>query len=328
MTKKPLPPYVYIRKGKPYFERRGWASARIFAEPGTPEFAIEYAQILNGNRPAPTKNTFNELVQSYMRSKRYTTKSPRTKADYSKVLDWVRDKLGSHDVRALRRPDVIRARDANKGRFGNYIVQVLRIICEHAIDRGMITENPCKGVSMVKSTASGREAWPTDKIEAFRGKATGRTLLIFELCLGTGQRIGDVLKMRWDAIENDGIAVVQSKTGARLWVPFTRQLRAVLASTKKVGLTICAQNDGRPTSYRGAADMVMKVRRSIGAEDYDLHGLRYSAAAELAAMGMDDDHIMAITGHSTKAMVVKYAGPARQRSRATKVQEERNKIRT
>lgn len=323
--KKHLPPYVYLRKGLPYFERRGWQSCRIFAEPGTPEFAIEYARILAGNKPQPKTRTFNALVQDYLRSDRYKRLSARTKADYGKVLDWVRDKLGAHPVAALRRPDVIRARDVNGGRFGNYIVQVVRLLCEHAIDLGWITENPAKGVSLAKTATGQREAWPQDKIEAFRAKATGRALLVFELCLGTGQRIGDVLKMRWDAVEGDGIKVVQGKTGAKLWVPFTRHLREVLAATPKRGLTICAQENGRPTSYRGAADMVAKVRAQIGAEAFDLHALRYTAAAELAALGFDDDHIMALTGHSTKAMVARYAGPARQKVRAIRAQSERNK---
>lgn len=321
--KKSLPPYVYLRKGKPYFERRGWQSTRIFSEPGTPEFAIEYARILAGNVPQPRTKTFEALVRSYIACDRYRRLSARSKADYGKVLDWVREKLGKHSVAALRRPDVIRARDQNGGRFGNYIVQVLRVLCEHAIDLGWITENPCKGVSLSSTTTAPREPWPADKIEAFRAKATGRALLIFELCLGTGQRIGDVLRMRWDAIDGDGINVTQGKTGARLWVPFTRHLRAILAATPKRGLTICAQENGRPTSYRGAADMVMDVRRKIGAEAFDLHGLRYSAAAELAALGMDDDHIAAVTGHSSKAMVAKYAGAARQKVRAIRAQAER-----
>ena len=62
-----------------------------------------------------------------------------------------------------------------------------------------------------------------------------------------------------------------------------RHLSQVLASTPRVGLTICAWGKtGKPTSYRGAADLVMKARKQIGAEDYDIHALRYSAASELA----------------------------------------------
>lgn len=322
--KRHLPPYVYLRHGKPNFERRGWKSCRIYAEPGTPEFAIEYARILAGNVPQPKARTFNALVQSYIRSARYARLSDRSKADYGKVLDWVREKLGGHSVASLRTPDVIRARDQNSGRFGNYIVQVLRILMKHAKEIGWVDDNPAAGVELNKLEGINREAWPQDKIEAFRKAADGRALLVFELCLGTGQRISDVLRMRWDAIDGDGISVVQSKTGAKLWVPFTRHLKAVLAATPKRGLTICAQPNGRPTSYRGAADLVMAVRRKIGAEAYDIHGLRYSAAAELARLGLDDDHIAAVTGHSSKAMVAKYAGAARQKVRAIRAQKERN----
>ena len=49
----------------------------------------------------------------------------------------------------------------------------------------------------------------------------------------------------------------------------------------------------------------MAVRKQIGAEAYDIHALRYAAAAHLAAAGCTDDEIKAITGHTTSAMVIK-----------------------
>ncbi|WP_435168351.1 Rad52/Rad22 family DNA repair protein [Falsirhodobacter sp. 1013] len=194
-----------------------------------------------------------------------------------------------------------------------------------AMKRAMMTfGNPAKGVSLLKSDADPREAWPQDKINAFRKVATGRALLIFELCLGTGQRIGDVLKMRWSDIESNGINVQQGKTKAKLWVPLTPRLADILKATPRIGMTICAWGTaGKATSYRGAADMVLEVRRQIGAEAYDLHGLCYSAAAEPAAAGCSDEMIMAITGHKTSAMVARYAGRARQKARATEAQERR-----
>jgi integrase len=67
----------------------------------------------------------------------------------------------------------------------------------------------------------------------------------------------------------------------------------------------------------------MAVRKQIGAEAYDIHSLRYSAAAELAALGCSDELIQSVTGHSTTAMVVKYAGPERQKARAKEAQGRR-----
>ena len=325
--KRDLPAYVYRRKGGLlYFERRGAKSQRIRSEPGTPEFAIEYAKILNAVSSIPARRSFSVLVSSYRQSQRFKRLAPRTVKDYEKVLNWVCDKLGPLPADKLQRKDVIRARDANAQtvRFANYIVQVLRVLMEHAVDEGWRDDNPAKGVSLIPSNRPQREAWPPAMLAAFRDVADGRALLIFELCVGTGQRIGDVLRMRWDDIDGDGINVQQGKTGARLWVPFTPHLRAVLKRTPRLGLTICAWgNAGKPTSYRSAAELVMNVRKSIGAEAYDLHGLRYTAAAELAALGCNDELIMAVTGHKTRAMVAKYAGPARQKARAKLAQAER-----
>lgn len=327
MTRRSLPAHVYDKKGVLYFQRRGWPTTRIKSEAGTADFALEYAALMNGARLAPTAEgrTFAALVADYERSQRYRKLAPRTAKDYDKVLLWVREKLGRLPVDRMQRKDVIRARDANAetARFASYIVQVLRILFEHAHDIGWVNDNPAKGVGLLKADTTPREPWPSEMIDTFRGVATGHTLLVFELCLGTGQRIGDVLKMRWADVAGDGINVVQGKTGAKLWVPFTPRLRAVLAATPKIGVTLCAHGRGRPMSYRAAAQRIMDVRRDIGAEAYDIHSLRYSAAAELAQAGCSDELIAAVTGHATAAMVRKYSGAARQKVRAIEAQARR-----
>ncbi|MBJ2150936.1 tyrosine-type recombinase/integrase [Paracoccus sp. IB05] len=278
--KRALPAHVYQKPKGLYFQRRGWKTVKINAAPGTKEFAFEYAAILNGALVAPqtaTGRTFAALIQSYHASPRYKGLAPRTARDYDKVLIWIKSKLGTLDVAGMQRKDVIRARDANAEtvRFANYIVQVLRILFEHGIDQGWREDNPAKGVRLLKSGAPPREAWPQDMIDAYRAKAAGRALLIFELALGTGQRIGDVLKMRWSDIEGDGINVTQGKTGARRWVPFTARLRALVDATPCIGLTICAW--GPP---RTRPDLFPSCKGcQAGARGYRRREIRYSRPA-------------------------------------------------
>ena len=324
--KRHLPPHVYRKKGVLYFQRRGFPTVKIASAEGSPEFHAEYARLLAGDKPMYAgPRTFKALVTEYRQSSRWRDLAPRTRADYDKVLQWVTDKIGAHEVFKMQRKDVIRAQFANAKtqRFANYIVQVLRVLFEHSIDLGWRSDNPAKGVKMLRPTGPKREAWPQAKIEAFRATATGRALLIFELCLGTGQRIGDVLRMRWSDIEGGGIWVRQGKTGARLWIPFTPRLAKLIGETPKVGATICAWGRGKPSSYRGAADLIMAVRVQIGAEAWDIHALRYAAAAELAAAGCSDELIQSVTGHKTSAMVMHYAAPERQKARATEAQRRR-----
>jgi integrase len=329
--KRHLPAFCYERKrsgGRVYvYFERGGQSARIKAEPGTAAFALEYAKLLNGVQPIPTTRDFRALVMSYHQSKRYRDLAPRTARDYDKVTAWVVEKLGPLPVAGLQRKDVIRAQTANQDtvRFANYIVQVLRVLMEHAIDLGWRDSgtNPAKGVELLKSRTDPRQPWPAKLIEAYRAEATGRARLIFEVLLGTGMRPGDALKARWDDISDGGIHVVQGKTRRRIWVPLTPALRAVLAATPRRGLTICAQANGRPTSYRGAADLVMAVRRKIGAEAFDLYSLRHTTASELLAAGCSDEQIAAVLGHKSLRTVPIYTASGRQMERAKQAMEKR-----
>lgn len=325
--KRHLPPFCYRKgaKGYVYFERRGFGTQRIHAAPGTPEFAAEYARILQGRAPVPAGRTFAALIAHYKRSDRFARLAPRTRADYDKVLMFIGERMGSLPPARMQRKDVIRAQDQNRDavRFANYVVQVLRLLFEHAIDIGWRRDNPARGVRLLRSSAPPRLPWPAAKIDAFRETAPPRARLIFELCLGTGQRIGDVLRMRWNDIEEGGIRLSQGKTGRALWIPLTAALREILEATPRRGLTIIADDQGRPLRYTQARHAVAEVRKAIGAEAYDLHALRHTAAHELAALGCSDELIMAVTGHSSRSMVAHYAGAARQRSRAKEAQDRR-----
>lgn len=288
MTKKGLPKYVYEKPGGGiYFQRRGFKTVRFKSAKDTPEFAAEHAAILMGRPPVPDGKTLKSLVISYQLSDRFTGLSDRSKSDYMRVLDYVKDKLGHLSAERMQRKDVIRAQESNKDavRFANYIVQVLRVMFEHAIDQGWRDDNPAKGVRLIKSTKPKRLPWPDDRITAFRTCAP----------LGTRHRL-------------------------------TSDLRAAVGATEKAGETICAQPNGRPTSYDGAWGMIMTVRKQIDAEAYDLHALRHTTAHELAALGCTDELIMAVTGHSSRAMVAHYAGSARQKARATEAQSMRERI--
>ena len=328
--KRSLPPYVYPlgKKGYLYFLRKGICQ-RMPDDPTSDEFFALYARMREARviSAVPKGKSFHALIAHYKRSKRYTKLADRTTADYDKILSYIDQTFGPLPVAKLRRKDVVRARDSNADaqRFANYIVQVLRVILEHARDIGWREDNPAKGVSLLKSEGAGRKPWPVDMIAAFRKIADDRARLIFELCLGTGQRIGDVLRMRWDHLEAGGIHVQQGKTKRALWIPLTDDLQLVLARTQRRGLYIASDDMTRPLRYHQARHAIAAVRKQIGAEEYPIHSLRYSTASELARLGCSDDLIMAITGHNTVAMVAKYAGAERQKVRAINAQSRRNK---
>ena len=64
------------------------------------------------------------------------------------------------------------------------------------------------------------------------------------------------------------------------------------------------------------ARIMLAERKRLGLTAFDQHALRYRGVMELATAGCDDDEIASYSGHTTKAMIIKYAGQARQKMRA------------
>lgn len=316
---------IYVRlKGRLY---------RIFAAEGTPEFDREYWEIMTGRR-MQAKTSWNALMDDYRTSDRWTGLKPRTRADYDKAMDYLRERIGSRDVKALTRADVITAQKANahRTRFANYIPQMLVVLCEHAIDLGWLKNNPAKGVRALKTPEHRKQEhipWPDWAVEKFRSEAKYLCRLIFEIGVGSVQRPGDWVNLCWGNYDGDSLTLVQNKTDKLLVLPCTDHLKAAL-DRAKVALgavpiaarPILIKRDGNPSSYRYMADLMLKERRRR-LEAYDLHALRYRGVMELAWAGCDDDQIAAYSGHATKEMIVKYAGEARQIMRARQAREKR-----
>jgi integrase len=247
--------------------------------------------------------------------------------DYDKYLEFFRARMGDANPAAMKRKDVIRLRDANaeKPYFANYSLRVLRILMEHCVDLGWCDTNPAKGVTEIKTDSKEREPWPQTLLEAYRAAcALGtRERLLMELCVGTGQRIGDVLEMRWSDIQDGGFVIRQNKTGKELWVPILPELQAALSVSSRHSIFILTNERGTNRwSYRGASQAVRKVREQVGALSYDIHSWRYNAACELVEAGCGDDLVASVTGQSP-AMVMHYTKKVRQRVRALEAQQKR-----
>ncbi len=61
-------------------------------------------------------------------------------------------------------------------------------------------------------------------------------------------------------------------------------------------------------TYRCMADVMLKDRRQLGLEAFDLHTLRYRRVKEWDWAGCADDEFASYSGHATTAMIAKYAG--------------------
>ena len=329
MTKRELPKHVYKQRNGLYFQRRGWPSLKLKNEFGSSEFWQEYADILSGDvKPKRIiSRNFEALIENYRKSHRYKNLKPRTALDYDKYLEFFRSIMADANPATMQRKDVIRLRNANarKPYFANYSLRVLRIIMEHSVDLGWRETNPAKGVPEIKTEKTDREPWPRELLEVYRATCPigTRERLVMELCVGTGQRIGDVLEMRWSDIQDGAFVIKQNKTNKELWVPILPELQTALNAASRHSMFILTNERGTNRwSYRGASQAVRNVRKKIGAVAYDIHSWRYNAACELLEAGCEDDLIAAVTGQSP-AMVLHYTKKVRQKLRAVQAQQMR-----
>lgn len=239
-------------------------------------------------------------------------------------MEYLCEKIGSCDVKALVRADVIAAQRANvhRMRFANYISEMLVVLREHAVDLGWLSFNPAKGGKALKTPDDRKQEhqpWPNSAVEKFRNESSALCRLIFEIGVGSVLRPGDWVGFRWGDYDGDSLRLRQNKTNKALVLPCTAEIKAALDQTQiALGALplpdrlILIKRDGNPISYRYMADLMVKGHKRLGHEAYDLHALRYRGIKELAWAGCDDDEIAAYSGHATKAMILKYAGEAWQ----------------
>ncbi len=166
--------------------------------------------------------------------------------------------------------------EAHSPYFANYRTRVLSVVLNHAKDMGLLSkpgDHSARGIKALKYEKTEREPWPENKVAKLR-KAYGcgtRERPLFELLLGTGQRVGKAMRMQWGHIDRDGagIRVRQGKTGRPLWIPITPHLRAALDTAERSDLFILpkdmtkAENTG-PCAYRSAAQAMRATREAAG----------------------------------------------------------------
>lgn len=331
---KPITPWS--PDGKNWYLRIGGKYVRINAPHGTAEFDAECWEILSGKR-AETRRGWSALIKMFREDKvsRWAQFSARYRADLEPVFAYIEDKLGKRDVAKLTQADICDAMDANahRIRFANYLPTAFSMLCQYAVRKRWRLDNPALGIkplSMPKTKQKPHIPWPDWAVDKFRLEAADLPRLAFEIGVGSVQRPGDWVDFRWSDYDGDILFLRQNKTDVPLYLPCTDHLKAALDAAKaSLGVLphptrpILTKPDGSPMSYRYLAQIMLDERKRLGLEAYDLHALRYRGVKELAWVDCTDEEIASYSGHTSMAMIRKYAGEARQIMRAKRAREKR-----
>lgn len=182
----------------------------------------------------------------------------------------------------------------------------------------------------------GHVPWADDQVQLAELHAAPHISRAITLAANTGQRVSDLVKMRWTDIEvyegRPGINVTQKKTGKKLWVPFTEKLSEVMATWERRPGFVLLKADGTPfvrkqltTQWNWERDhneALAPLRREAiiaivpgATEGLVMHGLRATACVRLLRAGANTRQISDMVGMSEQ-MVRRYTRFSEQRENA------------
>ena len=306
----------------------------IRADEGTEEFDREYWNIVSGKQ-AQAKRSWSALIADLKETDFWAKKSKRYRRDLEPVFDYLEKKIGERDINCLTVADVYKAMDKNshRVRFANYIPTALSMLSKRAVRKGWRKDNPFRGLDLLEVPEDRKKPhvpWPNWAVEKIRKEGNDLPLLIFEIGVGSVQRPGDWVDFQWADYDGEHLELRQNKTQIDLRLPCTPQLKAALDRHRQtLGFAphptrhILTRADGSAMDSHAMRREIAAERKRLGLMAFDQHALRYRGVMELAWADCTDDEIASYSGHTSKEMIIKYAGLARQIVRATSAAEKR-----
>lgn len=305
--------YAYFNTGK---KKAGGAPIYVrLPDPSAPDFYSKYGAMVAGRtKRAKVVYTVAGMARDYEASPTFKELSQGSRHVYSITLRRIVELLGKFPADTLKREHAqpVLDKEVTGAASHNLFVAVLRALFKWGRARGKTAQEPTAGMGKLKTGE--HLAWPEHVLEAGLTSDDETIRLAVHLLCFTGQRIGDVLKMRWSDIRRGRIHVVQEKTGKELWVPLLSDLQAVLAETPKRGMTILATAGGKQIGQQALRSALQAFTASMGAKTVP-HGLRKNAVNTFLLADCSIAEVASITGQSF-GMVEHYAKQINQMNMA------------
>ena len=288
------------RDGKPIYARLPDFSSASF----WPSYAARKAH--RDARQSSNAYTVADLLQAYQKSAKFDKLADNTQKLYVGAIRKIETVWGEFPVNDLT-PYYIRRAINGEGWGGatqNIVTAVLGAIYTWGRRNELTSADPVKDIERGKGGE--HLPWPDDLVEAALVCDDDTVRLAVHLLYFTGQRIGDVLKMRWGDVRPDHIYVEQEKTGKVVEPPIIAALQAELDRTPRKGIRIL-----EGVNYNHLRRKLQGFTKARGLHTVP-HGLRKNAVNVLLEAGCTIAEVAAITGQ-TFQVVEHYAAKVNRR---------------
>lgn len=304
-----LPPRVYAKHSGYYYVTLAGKWVRL-GKDWTLEARTKWAELAGEAAP---EGSVSELLTLWRREV-LTARPPRTKVDNENSLANLEPVFGRMAVGEVTLPMVRKYLKIRPAKVrGNREVSLLSQIYRWAMNEGYAMANPCEGVIYNQEKPRTRLV-RDDELERFLAYARSACPVIaatLRLMYLTAQRRVDLLALRLSALQEDGIEITQSKTGARLLIEWTPELRAAVDEcralrTKFTGLLLICTRDGQAYTESGIKAMFARTMRGaldvergppVLAERFRMQDMRPKAVSDVGGGKRGKD----LAGHRTQS---------------------------
>lgn len=297
-TNRHLPACVYLRHGSYFLVRGGkWINLGHDLKAALSEYA---------NRISEPSEGMQGLLVRWLDG---VTVADKTRKTYAVIVRQLSPILAEYEPHQVTARDImaIMHHHRHKPGMANHMRTVLIGALELAFMENLVERNVARDVRPLKTVE--RDRYLTDaEYSAIQEKATPTLKAIIELCYLTGQRISDVLAIRYADLLDEGIIFRQQKTKHRMIVGWSDDLREAVASAKALhqslrGMTLLHTRQGTPFAYSTVRTLWDRACAAAKVENAHIHDLRAKAGTDKDKQGGDSK---ALLGHASESSHRRY----------------------
>lgn len=209
----------------------------------------------------------------------------------------------------------------------NRYMALLRHLFAHAIEDRLIAENPIRlYVPYIEETT--RRALSDDEVRAVlcaaraiqECLATSKTQAhiydIIAVALNTGMRLGEILRLKRECIQDGLIVLPYASTKSRRRsatekakvkiIPINEVVRSILSTQPEGGEYVFDIDAGR--DHSSIKKTIAEIKRLSGVKEFTMHYLRHTVSTQLAA-GVNIAAAKELLGHANLATTLRYTHP-------------------
>ena len=310
------PQGVHVKSGRYYLVRRvsgkrQWIGLSLVSD-GIGRLTDSLSSLEHG-----AVISISDLLQAYLRDgtaelKAITLKSYKAMCEEHSPIVWT---FGKMRIESLTTADVAKylekRKQAGRSHGGNRERAVLSAAYEYGMRNGFASTNPCRGVRRNKEKPRKRYVTTEELQSAIDSAPAQFQELLFAAWL-TGLRQADLLALKLTDLREDGIHLVESKTGRARVILWSTELKKLISRATERALTLTQKYEhpvpthvftgryGAPWTQWAVQSQMRRLK-----VDWHFHDLRAKAAtdAEHPVLGKHSTLGTYLRGERTKPTV-------------------------